>query len=153
MGCTHSLCATSEFTCKSHTFGSVADPSQRRDSFERKPSLGPLGREDGRVGQTRVATVEGLEEKDQDVPCVQCLTPCQGLSNLHFFFTVGPVVEAFGYSRIIFGSSPSPSSHSQSNAGDWYQIARDSLLELGVDQEAVDNVFGLNAKRVYDLST
>ena len=66
-----------------------------------------------------------------------------------FFFTVGPVVEAFGYSRIIFGSSPSPTSHSQSNAGDWYQIARDCFLELGVDQDAVDSVFGLNAKNVY----
>ena len=65
------------------------------------------------------------------------------------YLTVGPVVEAFGYSRIIFGSSPSPTSHSQSNAGDWYQIARDCFLELGVDQEAVDSVFGLNAKNVY----
>jgi predicted TIM-barrel fold metal-dependent hydrolase len=71
------------------------------------------------------------------------------MSNAFLIHVVGPVVEAFGYSRIIFGSSPSPSSRSQSNAGDWYQIARDSLLELGVDQEAVDNVFGLNAKRVY----
>jgi predicted TIM-barrel fold metal-dependent hydrolase len=64
-------------------------------------------------------------------------------------YVVGPALEAFGFSRIMFGSSPSPSSNAQSNAGDWYEIARESLLELGVDQEAVDSVFGINARRVY----
>jgi predicted TIM-barrel fold metal-dependent hydrolase len=61
------------------------------------------------------------------------------------------VLEAYGFSRIIFGSSPSPSSRAQSNAGDWYEIARESVLELGVDQEAVDCVFGVNAKKVYEV--
>jgi len=62
---------------------------------------------------------------------------------------LGPAIEAFGYSRIIFGSSPSTSSTSTSNAGDWYQIAKESVAELGVDQEGIDAVFGTNAKTVY----
>jgi predicted TIM-barrel fold metal-dependent hydrolase len=62
---------------------------------------------------------------------------------------VGPVVEAFGYQRMIFGSSPSGMSKAASNAGDWYQLARESLAELGVEQEAIDAVFSVNAKRVY----
>jgi predicted TIM-barrel fold metal-dependent hydrolase len=59
------------------------------------------------------------------------------------------VLEAFGYSRIIFGSAPSPSSDASSNAGDWYEIARECLAELGVEQEAVDAVFWVNAEKAY----
>ncbi|KAJ1304381.1 hypothetical protein OPQ81_005532 [Rhizoctonia solani] len=62
---------------------------------------------------------------------------------------LGPAIEAFGYSRLIFGSSPSTSSTSTSNAGDWYQIAKESVAELGVDQEGLDAVFGTNAKTIY----
>ncbi|KAJ7076395.1 hypothetical protein B0H15DRAFT_790678 [Mycena belliarum] len=62
---------------------------------------------------------------------------------------LGPVMEALGYQRIIFGSSPSPASHNVSLAGDWYEIARESLAELGVEQEFVDAVFCENAKKVY----
>lgn len=62
---------------------------------------------------------------------------------------VGPAVEAFGFERIIFGSAPSPASHARSNAGDWYEIAREAFAELGVDQESVDAVFGGNAQRIY----
>ncbi|KAG9097725.1 hypothetical protein FS749_005658 [Ceratobasidium sp. UAMH 11750] len=62
---------------------------------------------------------------------------------------LGPAIEAFGYSRILFGSSPSTSSTASSNAGDWYQIAKESVAELGVDQEGIDAVFGTNAKAVY----
>ncbi|CAE6452937.1 unnamed protein product [Rhizoctonia solani] len=62
---------------------------------------------------------------------------------------LGPAIEAFGYSRLVFGSSPSTSSTSTSNAGDWYQIAKESVAELGVDQEGVDAVFGNNAKTIY----
>lgn len=62
---------------------------------------------------------------------------------------VGPVLEAFGYQRIIFGSSPSTTSSLGSHAGDWYEIARESLAELGVEQEAIDAVFYQTAKRVY----
>ncbi|KAH9176611.1 hypothetical protein EDB89DRAFT_2112590 [Lactarius sanguifluus] len=51
-----------------------------------------------------------------------------------------------------FGSAPSPISHSPSNASDWYEIARESFAELGVDQESVDAVFCGNAKRVYATS-
>jgi len=62
---------------------------------------------------------------------------------------LGPVMEAFGYERIIFGSSPNPASNSPSNASDWYEIARESLAELGIEQEFVDAVFYGNAKKVY----
>ncbi|KAG8759367.1 hypothetical protein FRC11_002029 [Ceratobasidium sp. 423] len=62
---------------------------------------------------------------------------------------LGPAIEAFGYSRLVFGSSPSTSSTSTSNAGDWYQIAKESVAELGVDQEGLDAVFGTNAKTIY----
>jgi hypothetical protein len=62
---------------------------------------------------------------------------------------LGPVLEAFGHERIIFGSSPSTSSRYQSLAADWYEIAREALAELGVEQDFVDAVFGGNAKKVY----
>ena len=63
--------------------------------------------------------------------------------------SVGPAVEAFGFERIIFGSAPSPVSRAQSNAGDWYEIAREAFAELGVDQESIDAVFGGNAQGIY----
>jgi len=62
---------------------------------------------------------------------------------------LGPAVEAFGFERIIFGSAPSPVSRAQSNAGDWYEIAREAFAELGVDQESIDAVFGGNAQHIY----
>ncbi|KAF8757193.1 hypothetical protein RHS01_04029 [Rhizoctonia solani] len=62
---------------------------------------------------------------------------------------IWPAIEAFGYSRLVFGSSPSTTSTSTSNAGDWYQIAKESVAELGVDQEGLDAVFGTNAKTIY----
>lgn len=58
-------------------------------------------------------------------------------------------MEAFGYERIIFGSSPSPVVTMSSKPGDWYEIARESLAELGVEQADIDAVFGNNAKTVY----
>ncbi|KAJ3724616.1 hypothetical protein C8R42DRAFT_701905 [Lentinula raphanica] len=62
---------------------------------------------------------------------------------------LGPVMEAFGYQRIIYGSSPSASSKVSTKVGDWYEIARESFAELGVEQEAVDAVFWTTAKRIY----
>lgn len=62
---------------------------------------------------------------------------------------VGPVMEAFGYQRIIFGSSPCPTSTGSSVASDWYEIARESLAELGVEQDFIEAVFYGNAKKVY----
>lgn len=61
-------------------------------------------------------------------------------------------MEAFGYSRIIFGSSPVAASKGISNAGDWYEIAKESLAELGVEQEAIDLVFSETARKVYGSS-
>lgn len=66
--------------------------------------------------------------------------------------TVGPCLEAFGYARILYGSSPSPFSHTKSNASDWYELARESFAELGTEQEGVDAVFFANAERVYGSS-
>ena len=59
---------------------------------------------------------------------------------------VGPAVEAFGYQRIIYGSL-TPAARSDSN--DWYELARESLAELGIDQDGVDAVFGANAHALY----
>lgn len=61
---------------------------------------------------------------------------------------LGPVMEAFGYQRIIFGSSLA-NGKGLTGAGDWYAISRESLAELGVEQEAVDAVFFATAKKVY----
>ena len=57
---------------------------------------------------------------------------------------VGPVVEAFGYQRILYGSSTSGS-----DSNNWYEIARESITELGADQEGIDAVFETNATLVY----
>ena len=65
---------------------------------------------------------------------------------------VGPAVEAFGFQRILFGSSaaaPLTGSSPLSNAGDWYELARESFAELGVEQDAIDAVFAQNARLVY----
>ncbi|KAH9952980.1 hypothetical protein BC827DRAFT_1349606 [Russula dissimulans] len=66
---------------------------------------------------------------------------------------LGPAVEAFGFERILFGSAPSPASRASSNAGNWYEIAREAFAELGVDQDSVDAVFGGNAERIYVASS
>jgi len=62
---------------------------------------------------------------------------------------LAPVMEAFGYERIIFGSSPSSSARIPAHAGDWFEIARESLAELGVEQTYVDAVFYGTAAKVY----
>lgn len=59
---------------------------------------------------------------------------------------VGPCIEAFGYERILFGSS---SPRAPSRAGDWYGLARETITEIGLEQEAVDCVFSANAEAVY----
>lgn len=64
-------------------------------------------------------------------------------------FPVSPVVEAFGFQRILFGSSPSASNHSPSRVEDWYELARESFAELGIEQEGIDAVFCRNAEAVY----
>ncbi|KAH9940393.1 uncharacterized protein BXZ73DRAFT_88651 [Epithele typhae] len=65
---------------------------------------------------------------------------------------LGPTVEAFGFQRILFGTSPAAplTGMSQaSKAGDWYELARECFVELGVEQDAIDAVFAGNARLVY----
>ncbi|KAH9894815.1 hypothetical protein C8Q73DRAFT_691688 [Cubamyces lactineus] len=65
---------------------------------------------------------------------------------------IGHAVEAFGFQRILFGSSPAApltATTPASNAGHWYELGRESFAELGIEQEAIDAVFALNAKQVY----
>ncbi|KAI0743352.1 hypothetical protein C8Q80DRAFT_1180468 [Daedaleopsis nitida] len=69
---------------------------------------------------------------------------------------IGPAIEAFGFQRILFGSShaaPLTGVSPASNAGDWYELARESFAELGIEQEAVDAVFSQNAKQVYGAAS
>ncbi|OSC99354.1 hypothetical protein PYCCODRAFT_836202 [Trametes coccinea BRFM310] len=69
---------------------------------------------------------------------------------------VGPVIEAFGFQRILYGSSPAAprtASTPASNAGDWFELARESFAELGIEQDAIDAVFAENAKSVYGGSS
>lgn len=58
-------------------------------------------------------------------------------------------MEAFGYGRIIFGSSTSGPVKGLCGSGMWYEIARECLAELGVEQDAIDSVFSKTAQRVY----
>ncbi|KIY67179.1 hypothetical protein CYLTODRAFT_397668 [Cylindrobasidium torrendii FP15055 ss-10] len=62
---------------------------------------------------------------------------------------LGPIMEAFGFERIIFGTSSTGPGKAICGAGDWYTLARESLAELAVDQEAIDAVFSNTAKTVY----
>jgi len=62
---------------------------------------------------------------------------------------IGPVIEAFGFERILFGSSPVASATAPSKAADWYELARESFAELGIEQAGIDAVFGANAKAVF----
>lgn len=63
---------------------------------------------------------------------------------------VGPALEAFGYGRIIFGSSPSSASHTRAfSSSEWFELARESFAELGTEQEDLDAVFAGNARKVY----
>ena len=96
-----------------------------------------------------------MEAQDQDVQCV-LFTPYPSdnfLINTFLFPLVGPALEAFGFQRIIYGSSPSPLSHASSHAGDWYELARESFAELGVEQEGIDAVFFGNVQRALSNSS
>ncbi|KAG8997168.1 hypothetical protein FRB93_000454 [Tulasnella sp. JGI-2019a] len=64
---------------------------------------------------------------------------------------LGPALDAFGFSRIMFGSSPSPSSTAASTPHDWYVLVREVVAELAVDQIGVDAIFNGTAKSVYGV--
>lgn len=69
-----------------------------------------------------------------------------------YHHAVGPAFEAFGEERIIFGSAPVPESHAKSVVSDWYELARESIAELGVEQQTIDAIFSGNAKRAYQAA-
>lgn len=54
---------------------------------------------------------------------------------------------------MLFGSSPSSAGEAFDLPISWYDLVRESFAELGVEQDAIDNVFMHNAKRVYGRST
>jgi len=62
---------------------------------------------------------------------------------------LGPALDAFGFARVIFGTSPSPSSSAPSTAHDWYVLVREVVAELAVDQEGVNAIFSGTASSVY----
>jgi len=66
---------------------------------------------------------------------------------------LGPAVEAFGDSRIVFGTSASSAEgiKTRIRASDWYTLARESIAEIGVEQEGVDAIFYKNALVAYGL--
>ncbi|KIJ67883.1 hypothetical protein HYDPIDRAFT_173620 [Hydnomerulius pinastri MD-312] len=68
---------------------------------------------------------------------------------------IGPVLEAFGFQRIIFGSSPSAFGDSPElpESLDWYHLVQESFRELGVNQEDINKVFKENAESVYGSSS
>jgi len=78
---------------------------------------------------------------------------------------VSPAIEAFGFHRIVFGSSPAlPGPHLGRrtrpsvdliypySSSEWYGALRRCLTELGVDAESVTKIMSDNAKNVYQLT-
>lgn len=65
------------------------------------------------------------------------------------YHSVVPVLEAFGFERIIFGSSPASAGGSPVLAENWCKLVLDSFRELAVSQDEMDNIFIDNAERVY----
>jgi len=63
---------------------------------------------------------------------------------------IGPVLEAFGFERILFGSSPVGSAAAPSKVADWYELSRECFAELGIEQAGIDAIFGGNAKVVFN---
>ena len=66
---------------------------------------------------------------------------------------IGPVIEAFGFERILFGSSPVASATAPSKVADWYELSRECFAELGIEQAGIDAIFGQNAKVVFGNKT
>lgn len=66
--------------------------------------------------------------------------------------TVVPVLEAFGFERIIFGSSPASAGGSPTLADIWYKLVLESFRELAVSQDEMDKIFIDNAERIYSLT-
>lgn len=71
------------------------------------------------------------------------------MGRLAHYRLVVPVLEAFGFERIIFGSSPASPGGSPALAENWYKLVLDSFRELAVSQDEMDKIFVDNAERVY----
>lgn len=85
-----------------------------------------------------------MDQPSQDVSYVILMKP-RGTTISDINFVVGPIIEAFGFSRIIFATSSSSGAETNS----WYEMAREAVAELGIDQDGVDAIFGGNAKTLY----
>ncbi|KAF8322033.1 hypothetical protein DL93DRAFT_1240536 [Clavulina sp. PMI_390] len=67
---------------------------------------------------------------------------------------LGPAVEAFGDARILFGTSPALSDGKvRIKPEDWYALARESIAEVGVEQEGIDAIFAANTIKIYGNPT
>ena len=77
---------------------------------------------------------------------------------------VSPAIETIGTHRIIFGSSPvlplADLARATLNDTDlqqpipsdrWYGVLRKTITEIGEGQQAVNDILGGNASRVYQL--
>jgi predicted TIM-barrel fold metal-dependent hydrolase len=89
-----------------------------------------------------------MDQPPQDVSYVILMKP-RGTTVSDMNFVVGPIIEAFGFSRIIFATSSSSGAESNSSPGNWYEMAREAVAELGIDQDGVNAIFGGNAKTLY----
>lgn len=61
---------------------------------------------------------------------------------------VGPALEAFGFERILWGSSPTVAA-STLDLAEWYDLSREAWAELGIEAECIDALFHENATRIY----
>ncbi|KIJ18625.1 hypothetical protein PAXINDRAFT_71388 [Paxillus involutus ATCC 200175] len=66
---------------------------------------------------------------------------------------IAPVLEAFGFERIIFGSSPATASDASAQPTNWYRLTQESFRELAVEQDEINKVFMENAERVYGATS
>jgi hypothetical protein len=64
-----------------------------------------------------------------------------------------PVLEAFGFERIIFGSSPATPNNAFAQPTSWCKLAQEAFRELAVGQDEMNKVFMENAERVYGTTS
>jgi predicted TIM-barrel fold metal-dependent hydrolase len=62
---------------------------------------------------------------------------------------VGPALEAFGFERLVFGAGAAGADAPDAQPGEWFALALEAFAELGVEQDAIDAVFGGNARTLF----